>query len=169
MVDTPPARAELLEMLAEYPAWLRALTAGVAPELLHAPPAEGEWSANEVLAHLRACADMWGGYIEQILAEDFPTFKAMNPATWIKQTDYPQQPFGRSLQAYTAQRAELLAVLRPLAPADWQRAATVTGAGKPRVRTVETYALWLADHERPHKRQFAKILTVVGGEGAAAA
>jgi len=51
-------------------------------------------------------------------------------------TNYRDQNFQPSLLAITAQRAELFAVLKPLAPDAWSRTATVTGAGKPRERTV---------------------------------
>jgi uncharacterized damage-inducible protein DinB len=93
-----------------------------------------EWSARDVLAHLRACSDMWGKYITLILSEDHPTYKAMNPTTWIKQTNYLKQEFGRSLQAFTAQRTDLLRVLKPLPPEAWSRTATAITAGKPRER-----------------------------------
>jgi uncharacterized damage-inducible protein DinB len=52
---------QILTMLAATPLRIVALTAGLAPAQLHTPPAHGQWSANDVLAHLRACADMWGG------------------------------------------------------------------------------------------------------------
>jgi hypothetical protein len=94
--------------------------------------------------------------IEVILHEDRPTIKAVNPTTWIKQTYYLEQEFQPSLQAFTAQRTALLALLRPLEPEAWSRAALVTGAGKPRERTVSTYALWLANHEQSHLKQIAR-------------
>jgi hypothetical protein len=94
----------------------------------------------------------------KILSEYRPTFKAVNPTTWIKQTDYLEQEFQPSLQAFTAQRAELLAVLKPLTSEAWSRTATVTGAGKPRERTVYTYAQWLANHERSHIKQIKRIV-----------
>jgi len=149
-------------MLAATPARLADLTKGLTPAQLLAPPEPGEWSARDVLAHLRACADMWGKYIVKILNEYRPTFKAVNPTTWIKSTDYREQEFQPSLQAFTAQRAGLLAVLEPLVPEDWSRTATVTGAGKPRERTVYTYAQWLANHERSHIRQVERIVNFLG-------
>ena len=148
-------------MLAATPAHLADLTAGLPPAQLLAPPEPGAWSARDVLAHLRACADMWGKAIVQILSADRPTIKAVNPRTWIKQTDYREQQFEPSLQAFTAQRSELLAVLQPLALEAWSRMATVTGAGKPRQRTVYTYAQWLANHERSHLMQMERIVNKV--------
>jgi len=97
----------------------------------------------------------------QMLAEDRPTFRAVNPTTWIKQTNYREQAFHPSLQAFTAQRAELLAVLKPIAPEAWMRTALVTGAGKPRERTVQTYAQWLANHEQSHIRQIERIVNTL--------
>lgn len=152
---------QVLALLAATPARLAALTAGLTPAQLKAAPAPGEWSANEALAHLRACADMWGDCIEAMLAQDRPTLRAVNPRTWIRQTDYLDQDFALSLQAFTTQRAELLAVLTPLAPEDWSRSATVTGAGKPLERTVLFYARWMAKHERPHVRQIERLVNTL--------
>jgi hypothetical protein len=157
-----PARsltnAQVLELLAVAPPRIAALTAEMTPEQLQAAPAPGEWSANDVLAHLRACADMWGEAIAAIIARDHPTLRAVNPGTWINKTDYREQAFQPSLDAFTTQRAELLVALEPLAPESWARSATVRGAGKPLERTVRFYAAWLASHERPHLKQIEHIV-----------
>jgi DinB superfamily len=150
--------ADILAMLATAPARLAALTAGLAPAQLQAAPAPAAWSANQVLAHLRACADMWGNCIQAMLTHDRPTLRAVNPRTWINSTNYREQAFQRSLDAFTTQRADLLAILAPLAPEGWARSATVTGAGKPLERTVRFYAEWLAIHERPHLKQIERIV-----------
>src|SRR5206468_8694309 len=102
---------------------IAALTAGLAPAQLRAAPGPDEWSANAVLAHLRACADVWGDCIATIIAQDKPTIKAVNPRTWIQKTDYLEQEFQPSLQAFTAQRIDLVAVLKPLRPKVWSRTA----------------------------------------------
>lgn len=149
---------QVLTLLAETPPRIDALAAGLAPAQLHTAPATDEWSANDVLAHLRACADIWGGCIQRMIAEDAPTLRAVNPTTWIDKTDYPVQEFRPSLRAFAAQRADLLAVLQPLPREGWSRAATVTGAGKVLERTVLFYARWLAGHERTHVGQVERIV-----------
>lgn len=154
-------REQILGMLSAAPARLSELTAGLTEAQLHAAPSPGEWSVNEVLAHMRSCADMWGGSILTIIDQDKPTIRAINPRTWIKRTDYRELEFKRSLQAYAAQRIELMAVLQTLRPGDWSRSATVTGAGAPLVRTVHFYAQWLARHERPHLKQIKNTANVV--------
>jgi DinB superfamily len=61
----PLTSAQVLTMLAATPPRITALTAGLGPAQLHTAPAPDEWSANEVLAHLRACADMWDNCIKE--------------------------------------------------------------------------------------------------------
>jgi hypothetical protein len=148
---------QVLTLLAETPPRIESLTAGLSAAQLHASQNEGEWSANDVLAHLRACADMWGKCIVQIVTQEKPILRAINPRTWIKKTNYPQQKFRSSLRAFNAQRLYLLAFLGPLPDKDWARSATVTGAGKPLERTVRFYAEWLATHERTHVKQIQRI------------
>lgn len=157
--DTPLTIDEVLTLLGEPPETIAALTAGLPRAGLHRSPSRGEWSINDVLAHLRSCADMWGKYMATIIDEDQPTIRAMNPTTWIKSTNYPELEFGPSFRAFAKQRAELLAVLRPLPKAGWARSATVTGAGKPRERTVLDYARWLANHERSHVKHIARVVS----------
>ncbi len=81
MYDRPLTIEQILTMLAATPSRLADLTEGLPPAQLPASPEPGEWSARDVLAHLRACAGMWGKYIVEILSEDRPTIKAVNPTT----------------------------------------------------------------------------------------
>ena len=154
MYDKPLTIEQALTLLAEAPPRL-------ALAQLQSRSSPTEWSLNDILAHLLSCADKWGGYIRKILAQDRPTYRAVNPPTWIKQTDYPELEFRHSLHTYSAQRAELLAMLRPLPPKAWSRSATVTGAGKPRQRTVFTYAQWLASHEQSHFRHIDQLVNAL--------
>lgn len=153
---------QALTLLEATPPRLAALTESLTLAQLRTAPAPDEWSANNVIAHLRACADMWGKYIRAMLAEDTPTLRAVNPRTWIEQTNYRELDFQTSLQAFTTQRAELLAMLKPLPVDGWSRSATVTGAGKPLTLTVLSYAQRMALHERPHVKQIERIVGRLG-------
>lgn len=152
---------QVLTLLAATPPRIAALTAGLAPAQFHTAPSRDEWSVNDVLAHLRACADMWGNCMVAMIAQDAPTLRAINPRTWIKQTDYLEQKFQPSLRAFTKQRTALLAILKPLPQKGWLRKATVTGAGAPLERTVLYYGQWLARHERPHLKQIQRIVNTM--------
>lgn len=121
MAGSSLAVEEVLSLLGETPARIAAATKRLTEAQLHKAPQRGAWSANEVLAHVRACADVRGESIRTILADDHPTFRAVNAP---------------SFRAFAKQRAALLALLKPLRRRDWSRAATVTGAGAPLERTV---------------------------------
>ena len=153
---------QILTMLAAGPRRISALTASLSPAQLRTASSTDEWSANDVLAHLRACNEVWGGYyIMTILAQDKPTIKAINPRTWIKNTDYLEQEFQLSLRAFTKQRRKLLAVLEPLPPRDWTRTNTLIGAGKPLQQTLISHADGLARHERAHLKQIERIVNTM--------
>jgi len=158
MRDQPLTSAEALALLARTPPHLASLSAGLTPAELRSAPLPGEWSANEVLAHLRACSDMWGKCILAMLAEDMPTLRAINPRAWIKRTDYLTIDFQPSLDSFSKQRAALLDVLGPLPPEGWSRKAMVKGAGKLLEKSVLDYAERLARHERPHLKQVERIV-----------
>lgn len=148
---------QTLTLLAVTPPRIAEATAGLTPAQLRSAPATEEWSINDVLAHLRACADVWGGCIATILAEDEPELRAVDPRTWIKQMDYSQLEFQLSLDAFTRQREGLLDVLRSLPDASWLRGATMTGSGRPIRRTALSFAQRLVKHERPHLKQIARV------------
>lgn len=161
MPEKPLPIEQILSMLEAGPSRLFTLTDGMTPAQLQAAPAPGEWSANEVLAHLRSCADVWGNCIEVIIAQDRSTIRAINPRTWITRTNYLDLDFRASLQAFSLQRTKLLKVLKHLEPELWSRSARVTGAGKPLERTVHSYAEWMATHERPHIKQIQRIASAM--------
>ncbi|MGA8206522.1 MAG: DinB family protein [Candidatus Dormiibacterota bacterium] len=154
---------QVLTILQETPDRLAEFTHGATPAQLRTAPARGEWSAAEVLAHLRSCADMWGQAIQVIVADDRPTLKAINPTTWIESTNYPQLEFRPSLNVFRSQRAQLLALLQSLPPGGWSRSATVVGAGKPLERSVYDYAERLARHEHVHWKQLQKTVNEIMG------
>jgi hypothetical protein len=146
-----------LTILTETPRRIAEVTVDVPEAVLQTSPS-GEWSANEVLAHLRSCADVWGGNMARILTEDTPTWKAVNPRKWIESTDYASLQFRSSLRAFDAQRTELLAALHAMGPTGWSRSAIVTGGGSPLRLTTLDFAQRLARHERPHVKQIARVV-----------
>lgn len=148
---------DVLEVLEATPVRLAAVSGPV-----DARPSPDDWSAAEVLAHLRACGEVWGGCIRRLLAEDRPTVRALNPRTHQERTDWAGRAWAEHLAAFTDDRLALLDLLHGLAPADWDRRALVTGAGRPVERTVLTYAEWLASHERPHVKQVRRAVSGTG-------
>jgi len=151
-------RAAVLEMLETTPRRIASVTRRLSDGELNWKPAADSWSINEVLAHLRSCADVWGESIRKILKQDQPAFRYVSPRGWIKKTNYLELEFGVSFLAFNTQRQELLKTLRALPAEGWSRRANVKAATKVREETVLSYARRLADHEFGHCEQIDRVL-----------
>jgi len=149
---------QILELLSEGPPRLAAAIESIDDDALRRAPSQGEWSANEVLAHMRSCADMWGGSIAAIVVEQRTTVREIHPRQWIKSTNYLDLEFRESREAFARQRDELLTVLRPLEPEQWARSARATGAARGVQRDVHFYAQKLAQHEHAHVQQIERLI-----------
>lgn len=149
---------EMIRLLEETPRRLAAACQGQSLERLHARPNADTWSANEILAHLRACADVWGKSIETMIGQEHPTLRYISPRTYARKTKYPALVFHLSFEAFANQRRELLARLRDLPDESWQRGATFLVNGQAKEGTVFSYARRLALHEHGHCEQFEALL-----------
>ena len=149
--------AAVLAILATTPSRLATATTGLTLAQLQTSPAADEWSVSDILAHLRACADVWGGCIAAILADDTPTLRAVNPSTWITRTHYRTLAFEPSLRAFTEKRTTLLTTLDALPAEGWARVAIVTGGGSPRATSVRDYGERMARHERAHVHHIQRL------------
>jgi len=147
---------ECLAILESTPARIAEATRGLSSDDLRRPIV-GEWSATDVLAHVRACEDARGQCIPRIIAEDHPTIRAVNPRVLIETSGHRNLDFRDSLEAFTKQRSKLARTLEKLPPEAWSRSATFTGAGAPLERSVLFYANWVARHERPHVKQIEAL------------
>ena len=150
-----------LPILAETTVKIGSIIDGVPQETLATRPSAEEWSSNEILAHLRSCVDVWVGRIDRMLIEDHPTIRAINPTTYILQTNYPTLAFRESFAVFSEERAILMPRLQALTPDQWARTALVVGAGAPLTHSVQGYADALARHERAHIRQMSKAIAAI--------
>ena len=154
-----PAEIEtLLKLLSQSPRRISAASKALEDSRLYFRPDDKSWSANDVLAHLRACADVWGKSIMAMIAQDHPTLRYVSPRTWIRKTDYPDLEFRPSLDAFTRQRRELLKSLKTLELAGWARGATFTATTTGREETVLSYVQRMALHENKHCGQVETLL-----------
>jgi hypothetical protein len=154
-----PAEIEsILKCLEATPHRLEALSEGIDKTQLHQRSDEGPWSPNDNLAHLRACADVWGKSIMAMILQKHPTLHYTSPRIWIRNTNYLEQDFHLSLEAFKKQRSELLVALKALTNTDWSRSATFTATTKGREQTVLSYAQRIAEHDNEHCAQIEVLL-----------
>jgi hypothetical protein len=152
--------AEALEILETSPARIDAAVVGLSDDALRERLEPGGWSARDILAHIRACDRTWGGYIERILDEDHPSFRAESPRSTIRRTDFLEQPFTASLDAFTRDRARLVTRLRSVDADAFKRTAAVNIPARGiEERSAFYYVDRLAAHEREHVHQIDRGLT----------
>jgi hypothetical protein len=154
MKVTPSEIEQYLRLLEATPYRLAKVVKSFDEALLQRKTKDEPWSVNDILAHLRACADVWGDSIERMLAEENPTVPYRHPRQWIKKTNYVELPFHESLSAFGEQRRKLLKVLKRLAFEGWSRAATIKG----REHTVFTQVRRMVTHENVHCGQIESLL-----------
>ncbi|MBK8233710.1 MAG: DinB family protein [Candidatus Eisenbacteria bacterium] len=153
----PEIRATL-EALVATPEQIARIARGHSEAILHHSPAPDAWSAREIVAHLRACAEVWGRSIDRMIAEHEPTIRYVSPRGWLKKTDYLNQNFAESLRDFAGVRRGLLDTLVGLDVAGWSRRATFTGTTLGREATVLSYAKRIAEHEVQHLEQLRRVL-----------
>jgi len=154
MKTTLPEIEKYLKLLEETPRRLMKSIQSVDETRLQQRTKRESWSVNDILAHLRSCADVWGDSIERMLVEENPIVPYRHPRQWIKKTDYPKLPFHESLQAFVAQRKKLSKILKRLSLEEWSRAATIKG----REHTVFTQIRRMAMHEQVHCEQIEELI-----------
>jgi hypothetical protein len=116
----------------------------------------GDWSAAQVLAHVRASQDIIEPRILAILARDNPPLLSFDDRAWADVGRYNFVPVTEALESMRTRRRELMRALRALGPEGWQR------TGQHEVRgtlSVLNIARRIADHEDEHLEQIAHVST----------
>lgn len=158
-MPTIPTEIEiLLSQLEDAPRRLAALRSELGNAHLAAKADVESWSANEILAHLRVCAEVWGKSINAMITQDHPTLRYVSPRMWMKKKNYHNEEFHHSLHTFMQQRHELVTALRSLQVADWARGATFTGTTRGHEQTILSYAQRMVAHETEHLKQIEAMV-----------
>ena len=143
-----------LRLLREAPVRIATATAGVDDVRLHRRSAAEPWSVNDILAHIRASADMREKFIADMASGDRATLSYQSPRGWIRKTNYLELPFTESFAAYRAHRSAWLAQLETMSVEAWDRGALI----RDRPETIASYVRYLTDHETVHCEQIEVLL-----------
>jgi hypothetical protein len=141
---------DLIDRLARIPERISRAVAGWSEVELRTPSAEAEWSAAAVFAHLRASDDIITPRVYAMLVRDNSPLPAYDDRRWAEVAGYEQADFHASLAVFTLRRAELVALLRRITQADWQRTGLHEAHGLISVLQVVTH---LVEHEEEHCAQ----------------
>jgi len=119
-------------------------------------PAEGEWSAAEILAHLRASDDILAYRAYMMLARDHPPLPAFDERRWADIASYGRLDVHDSLRTYSLRRQELVNMLSELPPEAWTRTGEHEGRGPV---TLLDVMVQLVEHEEVHCVQLEAAVT----------
>jgi hypothetical protein len=147
----------LVARLAAIPERITHTVKGWSEIQLHASPSLDAWSAAEVFAHMRACDDINAYRVYAILARDNPPLVAYDERRWENVVGYAQTDFHASLATFMLKRAELIDLLRRMAPADWQRGGDHEELGP---LSIAKLLSGVAGHEEEHCAQIEALHSI---------
>lgn len=145
----------LINRLEDIPNRIARTVVGWTEAELRAQPTANEWSAADVLAHLRSANDILSPRIYMMLVRDNPTLFAYEERVWATVLRYAEADFNASLQTYTLLRAELVNALHHLEPEQWERTGVHEHNGS---LTIAQLVSNMVNHEEEHCRQIEALL-----------
>ncbi|MBK6319506.1 MAG: DinB family protein [Dehalococcoidia bacterium] len=118
----------LADLLEVAPGRIAAVTAGVPDESLSRRSVAEPWSANDVLAHLRACQDVRGKLVNEMLTRNHPVVRYVSPRTYIRKDELPRPSVPAIANHVRRTRARFVQLLRSLRAGQWMRGAGPQGS-----------------------------------------
>ena len=115
--------AAVIDALERAPQIVVPLVRDVAPANLKRRPTPGEWSAHEHACHLAVVHRLFVDRLDYMLAAPAPVITPYDPGRDDPDDALMALDLDESLRRYADDRARLVARLRQLSDADWQRAA----------------------------------------------
>lgn len=134
---------------------LAAAIRGAADLALSGRPDRRSWSAKEIVCHLRDTEELFLGFFQSMLEVDEPAYSGGEPDRWAEDRQYLRNDAGEALVAFRRRRAESLAFLRHLRPADWERRGIHPTRGR---LTMRDFAGLMAQHDDNHLDQLRRAL-----------
>jgi hypothetical protein len=148
--------ANLLNHLAEMPAFLERTTAFLPPELLQQMPAEDQFPLVEHLWHIRDCdPDLYALRIRKVLMEERPVLEPVDVGAWYGDRRYKERPGNQAITEFTKLRAELIADLEALEEHALVRVGIRVDGSEVNVLSLVQQ---ISEHDRDHRWRIAAIL-----------
>ncbi|MBI3637870.1 MAG: DinB family protein [Candidatus Rokubacteria bacterium] len=171
-----PTRDDRLQRLARTADDLAVAMRGQDDAALGRRPDARNWSAKEIVCHLRDIEELCMLRYHAMLSMDAPKLfvvgiSAPDPVAWgivgvgvpypldaerwAEERQYRRNDTAGALTAFRLRRDEALRLLGALTPAQWQRGGLVPGAG---LMTIERFIAASAAHDDNHLEQLKRAL-----------
>ncbi len=128
---------------------------GVSDPVLSRRPDDKNWSAKEVVCHIRDTEESFMMRFQAIMVMDEPKFLLAEPDRWAADRQYLRNDAGEALEAFRARRDEALKFLRGLKPEQWERGGIHATRGR---MTVKDFVGLMAWHDDNHLDQLKRAL-----------
>jgi len=146
---------ERLDRMRQTPAGIATLIGTQPDDVLGRRPAEGAWSATEIVCHLRDVEEFYLDRVRLILINDEPGLIVLDPDRWADERQYRRHDLALAHAAFTTRRRETLAILDSLGAKQWERAGLHRLRGPLTVRHI--VHSW-AKHDGVHLDQLGRAL-----------
>ncbi|HYB41431.1 MAG TPA: DinB family protein [Candidatus Methylomirabilis sp.] len=129
---------------------------GASEAVLSRRPDGTNWSAKEVICHMRDIEESFMARLEAIMAMNEPRFLPVEPDRWASDRQYQRNDAAEALQSFRARRDESLKFVRGLQPDHWQRGGLHATRGRMTVVDFVGLMVW---HDDNHLDQLKRALT----------
>jgi hypothetical protein len=162
--STPSARSAIIVGMDRTPAFdtfragyaaVEAALEGITEAELDRRPADGSWTAREVVHHLADSEAMAYIRLRRLIAEDNPTIQGYDEPVWAQRLHYGR-PIAASLAVLAGVRAASLELLESLSEAEFAREGTHSESGR---YTVEGWLRIYTRHAAEHADQIRRART----------
>ena len=170
--------------LDQTPGELEGLISGKSDAALSVRPDARNWAAKEIVCHLRDVEELFQLRFHTVLALDEPRILVLgagaadlapwriggpighplDPDRWAEERQYLRNDARDALAAFRRRRAEVLALLRSLTAAEWERGGIHLSRGR---LTLADWVGSLAAHDDNHLAQLRRTLDDIGARRAA--
>jgi len=149
-------RQQRMERLTRTADDLSAAIAGRSDPALSRRPDGRNWSAKEVVCHLRDTEEVFGARFAQILAMGVePALVVADADRMADERQYLKNDAGQALAAFRRRRVETLQTFAVLTPSEWEKGGVHPLLGRISIDGVLSI---MASHDDTHLDQLARAL-----------
>ena len=128
---------------------------GASEASLSRRPDSANWSAREIVCHIRDVEELFLDRIRLILATDVARFALVDPDPWVLLRQYERNDVSQALASFRRLREETLAVFHGLTPDQRERSGTHITRGPLTILDIALHSTW---HDDNHLDQLRRAL-----------
>jgi len=128
---------------------------GVSEAVLCRRPDAQNWSAKEIICHVRDTEEYFLSRFQMVLSFEEPKFSPADAGRWAVERQYLRNDAGEALTAFRQRRRETLTFVRGIKPDQWERTCLHAIRGR---MTLRDYLNLLAGHDKNHLEQLKRAL-----------